>query len=104
MKETRDFTFEKMLSYNKKPLVNNSLSKKFKENLRQNLFDICDNNYKGDVNYFNTTYSRYMTPNGQKNYQSVYDSNFGNKNLMDGNYYINNNDKKIFDNISIRIK
>ena len=66
MKETRDFTFEKMLSYNKKPLVNNSLSKKFKENLRQNLFDICDNNYKGDVNYFNMTYSRSMTPNGQK--------------------------------------
>ena len=40
----------------------------------------------------------------KKNYQSVYDSNLGNKNLMDGNYYINNNDKKIFDNISIRIK
>ena len=40
----------------------------------------------------------------KENYQSVYDSNFRNKNLMDGNYYINNNDKKFFDNISIRIK
>ena len=29
----------------------------------------------------------------KKNYQIVYDSNLGNKNLMDGNYYINNNDK-----------
>ena len=163
--ETRDFTSETMLSYNKKPLVNNSLSKEFKENLRRNHFDIGDNNYKGDVNtvnredykdprlnenytynkehldpykfrrsqwslapqngenYFNTTYSRTMTPKQLKpedisnnanlhtsiqigggkmekeDYQSVYDSNFGNKNLMDGNYYINNSDKKIFDNI-----
>ena len=168
--ETRDFTSETMLSYSKKPLVNNSLSQEFKENLRRNHFDIGDNNYKGDVNtvnredfkdprlnkdysygrqqldpyrfrrsqwslapqngenYFNTTYSRTMTPKklspedtsnnanlrtsiqiggdkmDKEDYQSVYDSNFGNKNLMDGNYYINNNDKKIFDNISIRIK
>ena len=163
--ETRDFTSETMLSYSKKPLVNNSLSQEFKENLRRNHFDIGDNNYKGDVNtvnredfkdprlnkdysygrqqldpyrfrrsqwslapqngenYFNTTYSRTMTPKklspedtsnnanlrtsiqiggdkmDKEDYQSVYDSNFGNKNLMDGNYYINNSDKKIFDNI-----
>ena len=163
--ETRDFTSETMLSYSKKPLVNNSLSQEFKENLRRNHFDIGDNNYKGDVNtvnredfkdprlnkdysygrqqldpyrfrrsqwslapqngenYFNTTYSRAMTPKklspedtsnnanlrtsiqiggdkmDKEDYQSVYDSNFGNKNLMDGNYYINNSDKKIFDNI-----
>ena len=163
--ETRDFTSETMLSYNKKPLVNNSLSKEFKENLRRNHFDIGDNNYKGDVNtvnredykdprlnenytynkeqldpykfrrsqwslapqngenYFNTTYSRTMTPKqlspedisnnanlhtsiqigggkmDKEDYQSMYDSNFGNKNLMDGNYYINNSDKKLLDNI-----
>ena len=35
----------------------------------------------------------------KEDYQSVYDSNFGNKNLMDGNYYINNNDKKMADDI-----
>ena len=163
--ENRDFTSETMLSYSKKPLVNNSMSQEFKENLRKNHFDIGDNNYKGDVNtvnredfkdprlnkdytygksvldpyrfrksqwslapqngenYFNTTYSRTMTPKklspedisnnanlhtsiqiggdkmNKEDYQSVYDSNFGNKNLMDGNYYINNSDKKIFDNI-----
>jgi len=163
--ETRDFTSETMLSYSKKPLVNNSLSQEFKENLRRNHFDIGDNNYKGNVNtvnredfkdprlnkdysygrqqldpyrfrrsqwslapqngenYFNTTYSRAMTPKklspedtsnnanlrtsiqiggdkmDKEDYQSVYDSNFGNKNLMDGNYYINNSDKKMFDNI-----
>ena len=74
-------------------------------------------------NYFNTTYSRTMTPKkltkedisnnankhtsikigddkmNKEDYKSVYDSNYGNKNLMDGNYYINNSDKKIFDNI-----
>ena len=102
--ENRDFTSETMLSYSKKPLVNNSMSQEFKENLRKNHFDIGDNNYKGDVNtvnredfkdprldenytygktkvdpqrfrrsqwslapengenYFNTTYSRNMTP------------------------------------------
>ena len=163
--ETRDFTSETMLSYNKKPLVNNSMSQEFKENLRRNHFDIGDNNYKGEVNtvnredfkdprldknytygksqldpykfrksqwslapqngenYFNTTYSRTMTPKklnkedisnnanlhtsiqiggdklNKEDYQSVYDSNYGNKNLMDGNYYINNSDKKLFDNI-----
>ena len=76
-----------------------------------------------DGNYFNTTYSRTMTPKkllpqdlsnnanlktsiqiGDKkmspeDYQSVYNNNYGNKNLMDGNYYINNNDKNIADNI-----
>ena len=149
--ETRDFTSETMLSYNKKPLVNNSMSQEFKENLRRNHFDIGDNNYKGEVNtvnradfkdprldknytygisqldpykfrksqwslapqngenYFNTTYSRTMTPKklnkedisnnanlhtsiqiggdklNKEDYQSVYDSNYGNKNLMDGN-------------------
>ena len=163
--ENRDFTSETMQSYSKKPLVNNSMSQEYKENLRRNHFDIGDNNYKGDVNtvnredfkdprlnkdytygksvldpyrfrksqwslapknggnYFNTTYSRTMTPKklspedisnnanlrtsiqiggdkmNKEDYQSVYDSNFGNKNLMDGNYYINNSDKKIFDNI-----
>ena len=163
--ETRDFTSETQLSYSKKPLVNNSLSQEFKENLRRNHFDFGDKNYKGDVNtvnredfkdprldknytygreqldpyrfrrsqwslapqngenYFNTTYSRTMTPKqlspedisnnanlhtsiqiggdklDKEDYKSVYDANFGNKNLMDGNYYINNSDKKIFDNI-----
>ena len=163
--ENRDFTSETMLSYSKKPLVNNSMSQEFKENLRKNHFDIGDNNYKGDVNtvnredfkdprldenytygktkvdpqrfrrsqwslapengenYFNTTYSRNMTPKklspedisnnanlrtsiqiggdkmNKEDYQSAYETNFGNKNLMDGNYYINNSDKKIFDNI-----
>ena len=163
--ETRDFTSETQLSYSKKPLVNNSLSQEFKENLRRNHFDFGDKNYKGDVNtvnredfkdprldknytygreqldpyrfrrsqwslapqngenYFNTTYSRTMTPKhlspedisnnanlhtsiqiggdklDKEDYKSVYDANFGNKNLMDGYYYINNSDKKIFDNI-----
>ena len=163
--ETRDFTSETQLSYSKKPLVNNSLSQEFKENLRRNHFDFGDKNYKGDVNtvnredfkdprldknytygreqldpyrfrrsqwslapqngenYFNTTYSRTMTPKqlspedisnnanlhtsiqiggdklDKEDYKSVYDANFGNKNLMDGNYYINNSDKKILDNI-----
>ena len=40
--ENRDFTSETMLSYSKKPLVNNSLSQEFKENLRRNHFDIGD--------------------------------------------------------------
>ena len=163
--ENRDFTSETMLSYSRKPLVSNSMSKEYKENLRKNHFDIGDNNYKGDVNtvnrsdfkdprldknytynksqldpykfrksqwslapqngenYFNTTYSRTMTPKklkaedisnnanlhtsiqlgedkiNKEDYKSVYDANFGNKNLMDGNYYINNSDKKLFDNI-----
>ena len=76
-----------------------------------------------DGNYFNTTYSRTMTPKkllpqdlsnnanlktsiqigndklNQEDYQSVYTDNYGNKHLMDGNYYINNNDKKMADNI-----
>ena len=76
-----------------------------------------------DGNYFNTTYSRTMTPKkplpqdnsnyanlhtsiqigndkmSQEDYQSVYNNNFGNKNLLDGNYYINNNDKNLADNI-----
>ena len=34
--ENRDFTSETMLSYSKKPLVNNSMSQEFKENLRKN--------------------------------------------------------------------
>ena len=163
--ENRDFTSETMLSYGKKPLVKNSLSQEFKENLRRNHFNFGDENYKGDVNtvnredfkdprldknytygrsqldpykfrksqwslapqngenYFNTTYSRTMTPKklspedmsnnanlhtsiqiggdklNKEDYQSVYGTNFANKNLMDGNYYVNNNDKKIFDNI-----
>ena len=163
--ETRDFTSETMLSYSKKPLVNNSLSQEFKENLRRNHFDIGDNNYKNQANtvnredykdprldknysydkskldpyrfrrsqwslapdngenYFNTTYSRTMTPKklspedisnnanlktsiqiggdklDKEDYKSNYDFNFGNKNLMDGNYYINNSDKKLFDGI-----
>ena len=163
--ETRDFTSETMLSYSKKPLVNNSLSQEFKENLCRNHFDIGDNNYKNQANtvnredykdprldknysydkskldpyrfrrsqwslapdngenYFNTTYSRTMTPKklspedisnnanlktsiqiggdklDKEDYKSNYDFNFGNKNLMDGNYYINNSDKKLFDGI-----
>ena len=163
--ENRDFTSETMLSYGKKPLVKNSLSQEFKENLRRNHFNFGDENYKGDVNtvnredfkdprldknytygrsqldpykfrksqwslapqngenYYNTTYSRTMTPKklspedmsnnanlhtsiqiggdklNKEDYQSVYGTNFANKNLMDGNYYVNNNDKKIFDNI-----
>ena len=163
--ENRDFTSETMLSYGKKPLVKNSLSQEFKENLRRNHFNFGDENYKGDVNtvnredfkdprldknytygrsqldpykfrksqwslapqngenYFNTTYSRTMTPKklspedmsnnanlhtsiqiggdklNKEDYQSVYGTNFANKNLMDGNYYVNSNDKKIFDNI-----
>ena len=76
-----------------------------------------------DENYFNTTYSRTMTPKknengnmgdninlkthiqigsdklGKEDYQSVYDQNYGNKNLLNGQYYINNNDKGIADNI-----
>ncbi len=76
-----------------------------------------------DGNYFNTTYSRTMTPKkilpqdlsnnanlknniqigdkkmSQEDYQSVYTDNYGNKQLMDGNYYVNNNDKNIADNI-----
>jgi hypothetical protein len=76
-----------------------------------------------DANYFNTTYSRTMTPKkispqdlsnnanlrtsiqigsdklGQDDYQSVYTNNFGNRNLMNGDYYINSNDKKMVDNI-----
>ena len=35
----------------------------------------------------------------KEDYKSVYVSNYENKNLMNGNYYINNSDKKIFDNI-----
>ena len=74
-------------------------------------------------NYFNTTYSRTMTPKkllpqdlsnnsnlktniqigdgkiNQADYQSVYTDNYGNKKLLDGNYYINNNDKQMADNI-----
>ena len=77
----------------------------------------------GNENYFNTTYSRTMTPkkidphdlsnnanlrtsiqigdnkSNPADYQSDYDSNFGNKNLLDGNYYVNSNDKKLADNI-----
>ena len=163
--ENRDFTSETMLSYSKKPLVNNSLSQEFKENLRRNHFDIGDNNYKNQANtvnredykdprldknysygkskldpykfrksqwslapensenYFNTTYGRTMTPKklnkedisnnanlhtsiqiggdkmDKEDYKSVYDSNYGNKNLLDGKYYINNSDKKLFDGI-----
>jgi len=163
--ENRDFTSETMLSYSKKPLVDNSLSKEYKENLRKNHFDFGDNNFKENANtvnredfkdprlnknynygreildpykfrksqwslapqngenYFNTTYSRTMTPKklrkedisnnanlhtsiqigdnklNKEDYKSVYDANYGNQNLMDGNYYINNSDKKIFDNI-----
>ena len=76
-----------------------------------------------DGNYFNTTYSRTMTPKkllpqdlsnnsnlktsiqigndklNQEDYQSVYTDNYGNKHLLDGNYYINNNDKKMADDI-----
>ena len=77
----------------------------------------------GDGNYFNTTYSRTMTPKkgiptdlsnnenlknhiqigdnkmNKEDYRSIYESNFGNKNLMDGNYYVNSNDKQLADNI-----
>ena len=35
----------------------------------------------------------------KEDYKSVYDSNYGNKNLLDGKYYINNSDKKLFDGI-----
>ena len=76
-----------------------------------------------DGNYFNTTYSRTMTPKkllpqdlsnnsnlktsiqigndklNQEDYQSVYTDNYGNKHLLDGNYYINNKDKKMADDI-----
>ena len=76
-----------------------------------------------DGNYFNTTYSRTMTPkkllpqdlsnnanlktsiqigndkSNPEDYQSVYTDNYGNKQLLDGNYYINNNDKQMADNI-----
>ena len=163
--ESRDFTSETMLSYNKKPLINNSMSQEYKNNLRRNHFDIGDANYKEEANtvnrvdykdprlndnytytkekldpnrfrssqwslgsekgenYFNTTYLRTMTPKklkpedisnnanlrtsiqigdnkmNKEDYKSVYVSNYENKNLMNGNYYINNSDKKIFDNI-----
>jgi hypothetical protein len=74
-------------------------------------------------NYFNTTYSRTMTPKkplqqdlsnnanlrtsiqigsdktNQDDYKSNYNDNYGNKKLLDGNYYINNNDKQIANNI-----
>ena len=76
-----------------------------------------------DGNYFNTTYSRTMTPKKllpqdisnnanlhthiqigndkmtEEDYQSVYNNYFGNKRLLDGNYYINNNDKNLANNI-----
>ena len=76
-----------------------------------------------DGNYFNTTYSRAMTPKKllpqdisnnanlqthiqigndkmtEEDYQSVYNNYFGNKRLLDGNYYINNNDKNLANNI-----
>ena len=76
-----------------------------------------------DGNYFNTTYSRTMTPKKplpqdlsnnanlrtsiqigndklyQGDYQSNYNDNYGNKQLLDGNYYINNNDKQMANNI-----
>ena len=76
-----------------------------------------------DGNYFNTTYSTVMTPKkilpqdlsnnanlrtsiqigndklNENDYQSNYNDNYGNKKLLDGNYYINNNDKKMADNI-----
>ena len=76
-----------------------------------------------DGNYFNTTYSRTMTPKkilpqdlsnnanlknniqigdkkmSQEDYQSVYTDNYGNKNLFRGNYYINNSDKNLVNNI-----
>ena len=76
-----------------------------------------------DGNYFNTTYSRTMTPKkilpqdlsnnanlkthiqigndklNEEDYKSVYTDNYGNKQLMDGNYYINSNDKQMADNI-----
>ena len=76
-----------------------------------------------DGNYFNTTYSRTMTPKklltqdlsnnanlrtsiqigndklNKEDYQSVYTDNYSNKQLLDGNYYINSNDKKVADNI-----
>ena len=76
-----------------------------------------------DGNYFNTTYSTAMTPKkplpqdtsnnanlrtsvqigsdkmSEQDYQSVYNDNYGNKRLLDGNYYINNNDKNLADNI-----
>jgi hypothetical protein len=76
-----------------------------------------------DGNYFNTTYSRTMTPKKllpqdtsnnanlktsiqiggdkmtQEDYQSVYNNNYGNKKLLDGNYYINNSDKDIVNSI-----
>ena len=74
-------------------------------------------------NYFNTTYSTAMTPKkplthdisnnanlhtsiqigndkmNQQDYQSVYTDNYGNKNLFRGNYYINNSDKNLVNNI-----
>ena len=76
-----------------------------------------------DGNYFNTTYSRTMTPkkslpqdlsnnanlrtsiqigadkSNPEDYQSVYNNNYGNQILMNGDYYINNSDKKMADNI-----
>ena len=88
--------------------------------LRRNQWSI---NGGSEENYFNTTYSRTMTPKKQvpndlsnnanlrnniqigsdkmnkEDYQSVYTDNYGNKNLMDGNYYINSNDKQLANNI-----
>ena len=74
-------------------------------------------------NYFNTTYLRTMTPKklnpedisnnanlrtsiqigddkmNKEDYKTVYNVNYENKSLMDSNYYINNSEKKILDNI-----
>ena len=82
--ENRDFTSETMLSYSKKPLVNNSLSKEYKENLRKNHFDFGDNNFKENANTVNR--EDFKDPRLNKNYN--YEREIDEKYIYRKDYYI----------------